>query len=164
MSKIVIDKANRSDLERILEIYAHARAYMAQNGNASQWGNGYPEKTLLKSDIQKGELYVMKEKGRIFGVFAFIIGADPTYDIIEDGAWFSSDLYGTIHRIASDGSVRGVLDAAVLFCETKIKHLRIDTHENNKIMQYLIEKNGFKKCGRIYADDGTPRIAYEKFL
>ncbi len=163
MSEIVIDKANRSDLERILEIYAHARAYMAQNGNASQWGNGYPEKALLESDIQKGELYVMKEKERIFGVFAFIIGTDLTYGVIEDGAWLSSDLHGTIHRIASDGSVRGVLDKAVSFCESKIKHLRIDTHENNKIMQYLIEKNGFKKCGRIYADDGTPRIAYEKF-
>ena len=163
MSEIVIDKANRSDLERILEIYAHARAYMAQNGNASQWGNGYPEKALLESDIQKGELYVMKEKERIFGVFVFIIGADPTYGVIEDGTWLSSGLYGTIHRIASDGSVRGVLDKAVSFCESKIKHLRIDTHENNKIMQYLIEKNGFKKCGRIYADDGTPRIAYEKF-
>lgn len=89
---------------------------------------------------------------------------DPTYDVIEDGAWLSNDLYGTIHRVASDGSVRGVLDKADSFCEAKIKHLRIDTHENNKIMQYLIEKNGFKKCGRIYADDGTPRIAYEKFL
>lgn len=77
MSEIVIDKANRSDSERILEIYVHARAYMAQNGNASQWGNGYPEKVLLESDIQKGELYVMKEKERIFGVFAFIIGDRP---------------------------------------------------------------------------------------
>ena len=44
----------------------------------------------------------------------------------------------------------------------KIQHLRIDTHENNKVMQHLILKNGFEKCGIIYVDDGSPRVAFEK--
>ena len=29
-------------------------------------------------------------------------------------------------------------------------------------MQHLIEKNGFQRCGIIYVEDGSPRIAYEK--
>lgn len=74
------------DLERILEIYAYARTFMAQTGNPTQWGDGYPKKELLTKDIEQGQLYVMEEKNEIHGVFVFIIGADPTYEVIEDGA------------------------------------------------------------------------------
>ena len=54
------------------------------------------------------------------------------------------------------------MDKVVAFCEKQIPHLRIDTHEDNKVMQHLIEKNGFKKCGIVYVEDGTERFAYEK--
>ena len=43
-----------------------------------------------------------------------------------------------------------------------IKNIRIDTHEDNRIMQHLLDKYGFAKCGCIYVEDGTPRIAYQK--
>ena len=58
--------------------------------------------------------------------------------------------------------VYGVLAMAVQFCEQSINHLRIDTHNDNKIMQHVIEKNGFKRCGIIHVNDGSERIAYEK--
>ncbi len=51
---------------------------------------------------------------------------------------------------------------AVSYCEEIIPHLRIDTHEDNKIMQRAIEKNGFTKCGMIFTEEGSSRIAYEK--
>ncbi len=41
-------------------------------------------------------------------------------------------------------------------------NLKIDTHRDNKIMQHLLEKNGFKYCGIINTDDGTERMAYQK--
>ena len=44
----------------------------------------------------------------------------------------------------------------------KQKSLRADTHADNKIMQHLLEKNGFTRCGIIHVADGTPRIAYQK--
>ena len=71
------------DLERILEIYAYARTFMAQTGNPTQWGDGYPKKELLTKDIEQGQLYVMEEKNEIHGVFVFIIGADPTYEVMR---------------------------------------------------------------------------------
>ena len=43
-----------------------------------------------------------------------------------------------------------------------LRELRADTHADNKIMQHLLEKNGFTKCGIIHVEDGTPRIAYQK--
>ena len=93
-------------------------------------------------------------------MFAFILGDDPTYARIE-GAWKSDASYGTIHRIASDGEVKGIFAAAIAFCKTRSAHLRIDTHADNKTMRHAIEKAGFKECGIIRVADGTPRIAYE---
>ena len=76
----------------------------------------------------------------------------------------SDDIYGTIHRVAGDGRIHGVLAMAVQFCEQSINHLRIDTHNDNKIMQHVIEKNGFKRCGIIHVNDGSERIAYENLV
>ena len=150
------------DLPSILRVYEIAREYMRQSGNPDQWGTSKPRKELLVEDIRKGELFVGEdEKGEIRFVFAFILGADPTYSYIEDGAWLSDAPYGTIHRIASDGTVSGVVKTAVEFCKKTISNIRIDTHEKNTTMQHVVEKLGFQKCGIIYIDDGTPRIAYQ---
>ncbi|MBF4807049.1 MAG: N-acetyltransferase, partial [Pseudoleptotrichia goodfellowii] len=85
-----------------------------------------------------------------------------TYSIIKNGEWLSYEKYGTVHRVASNGKSKGIFNEIITFCESKISHLRIDTHKDNKIMQHLIEKNGFHKCGIIYVADGTSRLAYEK--
>ena len=157
-----ITYAQTEDIPEIMRVYDSARHFMRQSGNMQQWINGYPQEALLKEDIEKKQLYVMRRQGRICGVFAFIIGPDPTYAKIEDGSWMSDSEYGTIHRIGGDGSERGILSAAVAFCEKHIKHLRIDTHEDNLPMQRAVTRNGFERRGIIYIADGTPRIAYEK--
>ena len=158
----MIRLATQADLPVILSIYKHAREFMKNNGNETQWGNNFPPKELLIKDIDQKQLYVYVENNKVHAVFAFIIGKDSTYSYIENGKWLSDTLYGTIHRIASDGQVKGILSKAISYCESHISHLRIDTHSDNKIMQHLIIKNGFTKCGTIYVEDSTPRIAYEK--
>lgn len=157
-----IRKATLKDLSRVLEIYAYARDFMAKTGNPTQWGDGYPKKELLIDDIDSDQLYVMEENAQVHGVFVFVIGDDPTYEIIEEGAWFDDSPYGTIHRIAGDGQVKGILQLCVDFCRKQIDTLRIDTHHDNMIMQRAIEKNGFQRCGIIYSVDGSPRIAYQR--
>ena len=92
--------------------------------------------------------------------FAFLHGEDPTYGYIE-GEWLSDAPYGTIHRIASDGTTRGVLAKAVEYVKKQYNHIRIDTHEDNIPMQGAILKNGFEYRGVIYLEDGDPRWAYE---
>lgn len=160
---MTIRKATPCDLDEILRVYATAREYMRQSGNPTQWGTNKPQRSLLEDDIRKGELFVGENvDGHICFVFAFILGEDPTYSYIEDGSWLSDKPYGTIHRIASDGTASGVVKAATEFCTKTTSNLRIDTHENNKTMQHVLDKLGFKRCGIIYIDDGTPRIAYQR--
>ena len=157
-----IRKATPDDIQAILGVYAIAREYMRNTGNPDQWGTQYPSANLLNDDISKGELYVgTDEDDCVRFVFAFILGEDPTYAYIEDGKWLTDKPYGTIHRIAGDGSVKGAVAMAVEYCKQTISNIRIDTHEKNKTMQHVVEKLGFKRCGIIYIEDGTPRIAYQ---
>lgn len=122
------------------------------------------QKEVLEADIRAGQLYVVRQGNRMTGVFALVIGKDPTYAQIEQGAWISESEYGTLHRVAGDGTVHGLFRRIVLFSEEKIGHLRIDTHADNHIMQHLILKNGFEQCGIIHIADGSERIAYEKVV
>lgn len=141
---MIIREARTEDLERILEIYEIAKAFMRQTGNPHQWNSRYPDSKTLEEDIHKHQLFVMEEDSIIHSVFAFILGEDPTYNKIE-GAWLDYSTYGTIHRIASDGSMHQVFNKTVNFCSKRCSHLRADTHEDNKIMQKVILKTVFKK-------------------
>ena len=155
--------ARRYDLEQILEIYAHARKAMADSGNPTQWGDNYPPQEMLEEDIDSNRLFVYVVNGQIEAVFAFILGADPTYAAIEDGQWLDDTLpYGTVHRLASAGKHKGVASAVLDWSMEHCQSLRADTHADNKIMQHLLEKNGFVRCGIIHVEDGTPRVAYQK--
>lgn len=149
--------ANTSDTNRIFEIYEYARAYMKAHGNPNQWGDNRPEKSLTKDDIKNQRCYVMEDEGHIFACFVFTIGFEKEYE----AKFPSNDKYGVIHRVASDGSKRGIVERIVDFAKGKVNFLRIDTHEDNKTMQKCIERQNFKRLGIIYLEDKSPRILYE---
>lgn len=158
----MVRHARIADLPAILSIYDAARDYMRRSGNPHQWGeSGYPEKELLEEDIEIGRLYVIEENGAIHGVFAFMLGDEPTYAYIEGGQWPNQKPYGTIHRIASDGKVKGVFARTFAFALTQTDEIRVDTHRDNKTMQHVVEKHCFRQCGIIYLENGDPRIAYQ---
>ena len=154
--------AKEADLPRILEIYDIAKAYMRASGNPNQWNGAYPDPETLRTDMEKQRLYVYKKNGRIHGVFMLLLEEEPTYAYIEDGSWREEAPYGTIHRLAGDGEVKGLFAKCVAFCEKKVPYLRADTHFDNHTMQHLLEKNGFERRGIIYLKNGDPRIAYQK--
>ena len=149
--------ANTSDTNRIFEIYEYARAYMKAHGNPYQWGDDRPEKSVTKDDIKNQRCYVMEDEGHIFACFVFTIGFEKEYEALFP----AKSEYGVIHRVASDGSKRGIVERIVDFAKGKEKLLRIDTHEDNKTMQRAIERQNFKRLGIIYLEDGSPRILYE---
>ena len=160
-----IRASEAEDLERMKEIYAAARRFMAEHGNPRQWGpTCWPPEELLRQDIREGNSYVCVEDSRVVGTFYFVQGPDiePTYRDIEDGAWRDGSPYGVVHRIASDGSVKGVGSFCIQWAFDRCGHLRIDTHGDNTVMQGLLQKLGFERRGIIHVrEDSDPRIAYE---
>ena len=157
-----IRRAKPDELELLTKMYERARIFMAENGNPNQWGKNYPGKSLIASDIDSGCSYLCEHNSRIIAAFYYKQGPDATYLRIRDGQWLNDRPYWVIHRITSDGSVKGAATFCLNWAFSRCGNLKIDTHQDNKIMQHLLEKNGFKYCGIINADDGSERMAYQK--
>ena len=157
-----IRKTTANDIDAVMDVFASAKCYMKANGNASQRDDNYPGRDTLDNDIANGNSYVFIDNGEVVGTFAFICGEDETYRVIENGAWRSDAPYGTVHRLASNGSVRGLSKACFDFCTAQIGYLRADSHADNRPMQRLLEAYGFRRCGVIHgAFGGGERIAYD---
>lgn len=159
---MIIRKATKEDLNDILAIYEHARTYMREHNNPNQWGKIYPYKKYIVSDIGKGEFYVALDNNEIVGCYKFIIGNDPTYDVI-DGKWLNDSKYAVIHRLASKYNDKGIGSFIIKYCIGIYPHIRIDTHNDNLPMQNLLYKLNFKKTGVIYVRGGSPRVAFEYY-
>ncbi len=153
--------AETCDIESINKVYACARAFMKSHNNPTQWGDNYPTLDIIERDIENSYLYVVEINNEINGAFALIKGEDPTYLNIYEGAWIDDSAYSTIHRLASSGKYSGIFKLVVEYSLKEDHHLRIDTHEDNLVMQHLILKAGFKYTGIIYTIDDTKRLAYE---
>ncbi|TQQ83133.1 GNAT family N-acetyltransferase [Peptacetobacter hominis] len=96
---------------------------------------------------------------------------ESTYDKIYDGEWLSDYPYTVVHRVAvSEGNKgKGISHEIMRFAEKiskerNIKSMKIDTHEDNKVMRSMLEKNGYTYCGIIYLESGDTRVAYEKLI
>lgn len=165
MNSIFIRHSSPEDLPLIMDVYEKGRTFMRSNGNLSQWINGYPSESVILNDIANRNHFIgFDEDGKVALVFAFIIGDDSTYSYIEQGSWLNNNPYGTIHRIASSGQYPNMLSQALEFCFKEIDTIRIDTHEDNVPMLSALQRHKFKRCGIIYTNDGSPRIAFQKSI
>ena len=161
---MTIRPATYDDVPVLLAIFYYARQQMIWDGNPDQWGDNYPSREQVEEDVQRGVSYVIEQDGGVCATFVFVEGDDPTYDIIDDGAWLNDLPYGTIHRIASSGKIKGVFGYVLDWCTERCNNIRIDTHHDNARMLHLIEKYGFTRCGIIYTRDHSPRVAYQKIV
>lgn len=167
--KFVIRHSTEEDLPRMLNIYAAARQFMADHGNPDQWGpHKWPPERLIKDDIAANESYVCcNEDGKVVGTFYFDKGVDiePDYNETENGSWIDGNVpveYGVVHRIATDGT-KGVGSCCINWAFAQCGHIRIDTHEDNTVMQGMLKKNGFARRCTVYVEkERLPRVGFEK--
>lgn len=160
-----IQKATVADLDVILNIIEEARSIMRENGNTTQWTNGYPSSETILEDIANDHAFVCIAADEVVGYFCLMLGdnPDPNYTTIE-GNWLNESAYGVIHRLASARTVKGIAQKAFDYAFTKTNNIRVDTLHENIPMQNFLKKNGFTYCGVIYVSDGTPRDAFQKVI
>jgi hypothetical protein len=159
-----VRQAIPEDIAKILEIIDEARVIMRENGNLTQWADGYPSQDTILADIENGHGFVCTVADEITGYFCLMTGddPDPNYRVIEAGKWLDNKPYGVIHRLASGRKVKGIAQLAFDFAFSRIGNIRVDTHHDNIPMQNFLKKHGFDYCGIIYVSDGTPRDAFQK--
>ena len=153
-----IRHATLNDIDLIMDMIDKGRKHI-QEYNIPQWTNGYPNKELITEDINSNKGYVLLDEEEIVGYFVKL-DYDKYYNKI-DGSWINNDPYVAIHRTVTKYFNKGL--GSKMFDEIKKehKHIRVDTHSGNISMNKCLLKNGFKYCGIIYLEDGSPRNAYE---
>lgn len=164
------EKASELDIDKIMSIIETAQRHFKKEG-IDQWQNNYPNPQVIRNDIENAYSYVLKEDGIIVGTVALIFDGEKTYEKIYEGQWLSRGKYAVIHRIAIDWNKRGTGLSSIFLEEieklTKSKgvySIKVDTHRENIAMTKLLLKNGYKRCGIIYLEDKSERIAFEKLL
>lgn len=162
--KLRVRPSTPADLPVLMDLYDRGRGIMRRSGNLRQWTGGYPSEEVVMNDIRRGNSYLcLDEAGLAVGAFAFIPGADPTYARIYEGRWLDDTRpYATIHRLASREDAKGVAAACLDWCYAQVPNLRADTHRDNRIMQHILLKHGFRYCGIIHLLNGDERLAYQK--
>ena len=155
---MIFIKVTKDEIDAVMQIIEEARLRLFLSGS-TQWntGDGYPTKEDMLNDIEKGYLYAAVDNDTIIGVAALIPEENPDY-IKIDGSWqIESHSYMTIHRVAIANNVLGkgtglfiMNQAKEITKKLKLDSIRIDTHRLNNKMLSLLNKAGFKHCGKIY--------------
>ena len=168
-----IRKTEEKDLMEIMTLVQQAKDYFKAN-SIPQWNSsdGYPTVNQFRSDMAAGDSYVLlDESEHVIATACILSRADPNYRVIENGAWMNDDPYLTVHRLCVRNDLKGHGAAGTVFAYAQelakkkgICNLRADTHEKNLSMRHALSKAGFIPCGRVYMEDGGPRIGYQKPL
>lgn len=163
-------QSDEADIGAIMDIIGQAQNYFKALG-IDQWQNNYPNAETIRNDIDHKNSYVLQKGNKIVATVAVSFDGEKTYDSIYEGKWITNSEYAVIHRIAVGNSYKGMgLSSEIIkdieqICLSKgVYSLKVDTHEANRSMQRLLEKNYFQYCGIIYLQDGSKRIAFEKVL
>lgn len=162
---MILRKAHMNEAKAAFQCIEDAKAYQKSLGFV-QWDERYPLLQTVEEDIEKEVGFVFEENNEILGYCCIFIGDELDYHVI-DGAWKTDQPYAVIHRMAFSKHSRGKglsVQAFSLIKDYCLEHgidaVRIDTHEANKVMQRVLDKNGFLYCGGVSVG-GKPRIGYE---
>ena len=152
-------KSTKSDVSKIMELVKQAQEYFKSQG-IDQWQINYPNDEVINNDINNGESYVMLDGDDIVATTVISFAKEKSYENILDGKWITNGDYGVIHRIAVENAHKGkglshkIIKYAEEVCkQNNIHSIKVDTHEDNILMQSLLKKNGFEYCGIVYLED-----------
>lgn len=160
-------EATFEDIDDVLRIFSEAR--MAQRiAGFRQWEDDYPSIDLLESDIRDSIGYILDDDGKNAGYIA-IAGHDVEYNRHPE-LWDISQSYSGFHRVALSDAYRGRKISSILFelaekraAQTGSLFVRIDTGLENRPMQHILTKRGYRNLGYCKFIWGE-RLAYEKHL
>lgn len=156
------------DARQIWEILKKAIQRRKEDGS-NQWQDGYPNRSVVNHDIEKGNGYVLADGDTIIGYCAVLINDEPEYANIK-GKWLTNGDFVVYHRVAISESYlgRGLAQQMLQHVENfalknNIYSIKADTNFDNVGMLRLFEKLGYTYCGEV-TFRGTPRKAFEKIL
>ncbi|MCE2613488.1 GNAT family N-acetyltransferase [Flavobacteriaceae bacterium D16] len=166
----MIRKAKLSEIAEIHELTQACGKEMANRG-IFQWNESYPSKSVLKTDILRGELYLLENPNDLLGIIALTTLVDPEY---EDVVWLTpnqNNLY--VHRLAvappyqGKGYAQNLMSFGEAFARKgNYTSIRLDTFSQNPRNQKFYEQRGYTRLGNVYFPNQSdyPFYCYELVL
>lgn len=165
---MIFKLATHNELNDIMFLIEQAKKYL-KHLNIDQWQNDYPNAKSIETDIDEKNGYILIINNEIIGYACVSFNQESCYEEIK-GKWKTNDKYAVIHRMAIDNSYKNKGLASEMFSKIEklclkngVYSIKVDTDNENSIMQHILEKNNFEYCG-IIEFDGSPKIAFEKVL
>ncbi|MFX0556183.1 GNAT family N-acetyltransferase [Maribacter sp. CXY002] len=150
----MIQHAKISEITDILVMTNACRLKMEENG-IYQWTTQYPSKHNFEKDIERNELYILKEHNQIIGCIVLSSLMDDEYQPAQWLTKNNNNLY--IHRLGIHPSVQGkgfarqLMDFAENYAvQNNFLSVRLDTFSQNKRNQKFYEARGYQKLENIY--------------
>ena len=165
---MIFRPAMPEDVPAIMTLVEAAVRRLAAMG-VDQWQDGYPNRGRIEQDVAEGIGYVIEEADRVVAYGAVIFTGEEAYRAI-DGRWLTDEEnYVVVHRmcvaeeVVGHGFGRRFMEAAEQLSRGRVQSFRVDTHADNRVMQSLLPRLGFTRCGIIYFES-RHLVAFEKIL
>ena len=167
---IKIELAEINDLNDIMKMI-HDCANDLIGKNIFQWNEKYPSRDIFLSDIEKKNLFILKNNSGIIGCIALSHEKDIEY---TDVKWLTKDdknLY--LHRLAVDPKFqkKGIGKLLMDFAEdyarnNKFISVRLDTFSKNERNNRFYKSRKYTKLDDVYFPNQSefPFHCYEKIL
>ncbi len=169
-------KANKSDIERIWEIYLENHIEEEQGKAVIGWNrNIYPVKQTAEDALLRDDLFVLEDE---CGVMGTAVINHIQMDVYPMGDWqfdAPEDEIMVLHTLVISTKVarKGYAKKFVAFYEEYAKeqgcsYLRMDTNERNVRARAMYEKLGYKEIGIVpcvfHSMEGINMVLLEKKL
>ncbi|MDB2675688.1 GNAT family N-acetyltransferase [Flavobacteriales bacterium] len=148
-----IRKAQANELDQIMDVYRSCVKGMIELG-IDQWDESYPNREVIKNDLEIGDYYVGILDGEIISGIKIDTKQDPTYLSID---WEDkTNNFMVVHRLCAKTKVwsQGVGKKMMAFAEALAKKnghisMRLDTYINNPKAITFYKRLGYKQLGHI---------------
>lgn len=164
-----LEVARLEQLKEIMSVIEDGRLSLKELG-LNQWQEEYPAPSDIENDIRLGISYALINNGEILATVALDDRGEPVYEKI-DGQWQDNSPYIAVHRMAvkrlhaHKGLGTKFLQLMEEVAKDKnISQIRLDTHENNTVMQKVASKNNYRYAGKVNYGVDFDCVAFDKIL
>lgn len=141
----------KADLDSVFQVFTDAIAEMNRN-NIPQWDELYPDREILREDIEKNQLFLGMADEDIASVYVLNSECDKEY---ENGEWqYPSASFCVIHRLCVNPKFqnKGVGTITMRYIEAEAKQkgfetVRLDAFTQNPYALRMYDKLGYLKVG-----------------
>jgi ribosomal protein S18 acetylase RimI-like enzyme len=154
MSCMPIEYAGISDLERILAIYQRCKTRLEAEG-IKQWYEGYPNITVLRGDVDSGELFKYVVDGRIVAVLVLTEKQEKEYETVK---WQQPEAKSLVVKrlaVEPDFQNRGIATELMKFAEdyaagNGYTAIRLDAYSGNEAaLNFYIDRD-YHEVGEVF--------------